>query len=280
MQLHNYVHTYVGDETNMGTIPFAAADPIFWLHHCNIDRLWAAWNASGGQNPVTINGANWADIRFVFANAEGERVETSISNISDSNTLTYRYDTLPDARPGSAIASGGSTGGGGSVLLKSVTLGAASTASNTSARAAPVTLGWEPVKIILVPTAPQNALSVVTSRISRADPSHLILLLRDVTVQLNPRTAYQVFLNLPENASDDLQDKHYVGLLVFFGVETSADHDHRGGRDFEFDVTDLVKTLGTGPTLRGETFITIVPMGAPTASSRPTISGGIELQRR
>ncbi len=27
----------------MGGTEKAARDPIFWLHHCNIDRLWAVW---------------------------------------------------------------------------------------------------------------------------------------------------------------------------------------------------------------------------------------------
>ena len=28
----------------MGTY-LSPLDPIFWLHHCNIDRLWASWAA-------------------------------------------------------------------------------------------------------------------------------------------------------------------------------------------------------------------------------------------
>ena len=32
----------------MGSVPTAAQDPIFWLHHCNIDRLWNLWLAQGG----------------------------------------------------------------------------------------------------------------------------------------------------------------------------------------------------------------------------------------
>ena len=47
--LHGNVHVEVGDETNMGTVPNAAGDPIFWLHHCNIDRLWASWNAASRE---------------------------------------------------------------------------------------------------------------------------------------------------------------------------------------------------------------------------------------
>ena len=25
-------------------------DPVFWLHHANVDRLWAQWQASYGIN--------------------------------------------------------------------------------------------------------------------------------------------------------------------------------------------------------------------------------------
>ncbi|MEE4189279.1 MAG: tyrosinase family protein, partial [Roseobacter sp.] len=46
---HNFVHVMLGG--NFPGAPtgwmfdpdFAALDPVFWLHHCNIDRLWAAW---------------------------------------------------------------------------------------------------------------------------------------------------------------------------------------------------------------------------------------------
>ena len=27
----------------MGSVPTAAYDPIFWAHHCMIDRLWYLW---------------------------------------------------------------------------------------------------------------------------------------------------------------------------------------------------------------------------------------------
>ncbi len=38
---HNMVHVGVGGD--MGQVPFAAKDPVFWLHHCNVDRLWSLW---------------------------------------------------------------------------------------------------------------------------------------------------------------------------------------------------------------------------------------------
>lgn len=38
---HGNVHVWVGG--HMGDIQFAAYDPIFWAHHCMIDRLWWMW---------------------------------------------------------------------------------------------------------------------------------------------------------------------------------------------------------------------------------------------
>jgi tyrosinase len=38
---HGAVHMWVGG--HMEDIPFAAYDPIFWAHHCMIDRLWRKW---------------------------------------------------------------------------------------------------------------------------------------------------------------------------------------------------------------------------------------------
>eukprot|EP00457_Paulinella_chromatophora_P001876 gb/GEZN01001878.1/.p1 GENE.gb/GEZN01001878.1/~~gb/GEZN01001878.1/.p1 ORF type:complete len:764 (+),score=110.72 gb/GEZN01001878.1/:23-2314(+) len=35
---HNMIHVTVG--APMNSVPFAAFDPIFWLHHCNVDRIY------------------------------------------------------------------------------------------------------------------------------------------------------------------------------------------------------------------------------------------------
>lgn len=41
-QTHNSGHNFIGG--HMGGA-FSPNDPIFWLHHANIDRLWARWQA-------------------------------------------------------------------------------------------------------------------------------------------------------------------------------------------------------------------------------------------
>ncbi len=55
---HNDVHGWVGG--TMASIPTAPADPVFWLHHAQIDRLWSLWQAkpsNAGKNPA-LSGSN------------------------------------------------------------------------------------------------------------------------------------------------------------------------------------------------------------------------------
>jgi tyrosinase len=39
--IHDGIHVWVGG--TMGNITTAAYDPLFWAHHCMIDRLWYLW---------------------------------------------------------------------------------------------------------------------------------------------------------------------------------------------------------------------------------------------
>src|SRR5262249_33022888 len=51
-ELHNRVHNWVGG--SMLSITSSPEDPVFWLLHANIDRLWAQWqaaNPSDGYDP-------------------------------------------------------------------------------------------------------------------------------------------------------------------------------------------------------------------------------------
>ncbi|WP_257389407.1 tyrosinase family protein, partial [Tahibacter caeni] len=97
--LHGNVHVLTGNTVNMGAVPWAARDPIFWLHHCNIDRLWASWNANGGVNPR----APWNDDTFVFADVKGNRVVAKVSDYFDIATLGYSYDRL-EPKPKAMLA--------------------------------------------------------------------------------------------------------------------------------------------------------------------------------
>ena len=48
MIAHGIVHTVFGSQ--MGQC-FSPADPVFWMHHAFIDRIWYVWQQGGPQQP-------------------------------------------------------------------------------------------------------------------------------------------------------------------------------------------------------------------------------------
>lgn len=58
--IHNSGHVWVGG--SMGSIMTAPCDPVFWMHHCEIDRIWFEWQAANpGQNPALAGAAATMD---------------------------------------------------------------------------------------------------------------------------------------------------------------------------------------------------------------------------
>ena len=51
--IHDGIHVWVGGiGGDMASVPFATWDPIFWSHHCMIDRLWWLWQLRHGINNI------------------------------------------------------------------------------------------------------------------------------------------------------------------------------------------------------------------------------------
>lgn len=89
--LHGSVHVLTGNSVGMGSVPWAANDPVFWMHHCNIDRMWASWNRNGGCNPTD---ASWLNHSFTFPDANGNSVVATIKDFKAIGPLNYSYDTF------------------------------------------------------------------------------------------------------------------------------------------------------------------------------------------
>ena len=100
---HNKVHVEVGGHDGsigglMGDPGLAALDPIFYLHHCNIDRMWAAWNNAGNTNPTD---ANWlagpaaiGEREFIMPMADGSSWVYTPKDVNDTYSLGYTYEDL------------------------------------------------------------------------------------------------------------------------------------------------------------------------------------------
>jgi tyrosinase len=98
---HGLIHDMVGGD--MGEVPTAAADPIFWVHHCHIDRLWAAWINAGGGRRLPNAGDPWFNRSFTF-NISGSWT-LGVSDLTDTTHLNYTYSdlALPAIPPGSIV---------------------------------------------------------------------------------------------------------------------------------------------------------------------------------
>jgi len=88
---HGAVHNQIGGW--MKNPDTAAQDPIFWLHHANIDRIWAVWNErEGGANP---NAKPWREQGFEFFDADGKPAAKTCEEVTATALLGYTYDPDP-----------------------------------------------------------------------------------------------------------------------------------------------------------------------------------------
>ena len=258
----------------MGSVPTAANDPIFWLHHCNIDRLWAAWSSAGNQAPAQTGAKKWSATKFVFVGPDGARAEAAIDTVADPARLPYGYDNLPAlARP--RVLTAGRKVAENTLLQSPRAAGRA--ARNGAAR---VELGAAPTTVPMTAVAAQASLRALAPGAGRSAAGRVVLSLRELQAQRDPGMTYEVFVDLPLGAPPEVADQHYVGLINFFGVAASSGHGGHGGRDVELDVTDVISRLNSSGRLLDRTAITLVPVGTPAPSSAPAIAGGIEVRTR
>ena len=112
---HNMVHGALGGGSDpdwprrpgsrppgfMSLFSTAPLDPMFWLHHCNIDRLWEVWTQRQKQlgnldrNPKL---PGWQKVSFQFHDAAGQPVPMKVEQTLDTRVapLSYEYEESTD----------------------------------------------------------------------------------------------------------------------------------------------------------------------------------------
>ncbi|MBX9628489.1 MAG: tyrosinase family protein, partial [Gemmataceae bacterium] len=242
---HGAIHVITGGPGgNMSAVSRAARDPIFWLHHGNIDRLWDRWlNLGGGRaNP---SDPTFLDTQYSFADETGATVTTKVRDILSSATLGYRYDDTPNPAVAAAMA----------LTTAAVAPPAATLAATSSAPAEALDkveakpLGFEVARVKLAPVP--DARAALAQAFPATGGPRVLVAVEGVTADRPPGYAVGVYLNLPPDASAEERRRYYVGTLDFFG-KTKADeraaHGHGGGGGFTqtFDATALAARLQGG----------------------------------
>jgi Common central domain of tyrosinase/Polyphenol oxidase middle domain len=253
---HNVIHVQVGGNNNPPCLAglmidpgCAALDPIFWLHHANIDRLWNNWIALGGGRANPTDTA-WLDQAFTLYDETGTEVTLTCAEVLDTATqLDYVYDDEP--------------------IEPAVVMPTPPPPPSESARSprppqlvaatdTPVTLVGQPASVTLsVPTSTRERVareSVAAAAAASGGQSAIYLNVEDIDAPKNPGVVYGVFLNVPGGAPSgreagraEARAKYHVGNITLFGIEAvnNPDAERHGvpGLRHTFDITKVAAEL-------------------------------------
>ena len=94
--LHNMVHVWVGGDMGPASSP---NDPAFFLNHCNVDRIWSAWQAQNPNRPY-VPAAGTEPAAQLFRHRRSDPLyslltatEPLVSQVLRPDQF-YAYDTL------------------------------------------------------------------------------------------------------------------------------------------------------------------------------------------
>ncbi|SMH36975.1 tyrosinase family protein [Azospirillum agricola] len=226
---HNTGHVVVGGTQGHMGDGMSPLDPIFWLHHCMVDRMWAAWQARGNATPpLDKNYSNQ------FVDGQGKPV-TGITSAGSLNypALGYIYDGITP--PAQSVLTASARRLSGSAASKPVAASTQPVAFNGSAV---TTIGLD------TPAGAPRSLEA-------AAPGGRLL--ADVAVGSAPTLSpllVNVFVNKPDaTAETPYTDPHFVGTFSFFG----GHRNHAMPLNFVLDLTKVAGQLtadGSDPTLQ------------------------------
>ncbi|MGW6574151.1 tyrosinase family protein [Streptomyces sp. NPDC054945] len=248
---HNAVHSHIGRW--MGRTDTAALDPIFWLHHANIDRLWFAWASRPGHGNPTD--PRWITQEYRFFDADGSERRLAASAVVDiADQLGYTYESpvpvapppppppAPPPSPLPEVSMSRPNESEPSPPRRREMAGASLRTVQLVGHAASVT----------VPIDERTTRSLGLALgvpVPEAD-RRVYLNVEDIEGEENPERVYGIYVNLPEGvspeASPEVTESHRVGNLSFFGIERAQDprgDEHPHGLRVTVEITPLVRRL-------------------------------------
>jgi hypothetical protein len=239
--IHGHIHCTVGNgclAPYIGIVPFAGNDPLFWLHHANIDRLWECWTNFHGEKSNPVSDENWMKTTFAFVDEKGNRVEMKVSELFDSKgPIDYRYANFsqcfrvePKAAP-VVVA-------GGRFLAES----RKSSLDIASTERVVVSSANQEIALQRRTDQEGNEATLLATRPNSLRPSKVKLRLENIELKSDPGASIAV--NLIDSKS---KQREFVGVISFFGAfDHGASHVQAGKmpwNSFTFDVTTQFQKL-------------------------------------
>jgi tyrosinase len=264
---HDQVHVRVSGDMRSFMSPL---DPIFWLHHCNIDRLWDSWNRSGRTN---TRNSLWRNFAFngQFVTPSGTSTapfNIPVSGLQNIESLGYNYvppglvAAAPQVRALEtlqfAIAPKPVDFSKLQVAarVQDVPLARIDTPVNVTIRLEqPETSALESIRPIAPPANIRSSRQVQARQ-------RVLAIIGDVAPPEPGNAEVRVFINHPDLKPDTSeQDRHFVGSFTFFGTEHA---NHQGNFSFLLDLTETIRRLNIAEVNLGDGLnVQLVPVPIP-----------------
>ncbi|WP_223830376.1 tyrosinase family protein [Nocardiopsis quinghaiensis] len=226
---HGQVHGSTGGL--MGAVPTAAGDPVFWLHHANVDRFWAAW-LTRHQVPLAWR---WPEVRPKHATDDPDLPYLLRDENGGRHTLEGPVFTFPrGAYTYESLTDGTGTGEAPSAFLVA---GMPQGAATFSVADEVTYLGAEP--IALSPGIGRSDADTIEAAVESGD--RVVLTFEGVRADAAPCTTFLVFLGEDESDTDP-DGPAFVGHLTFF-ENVGPRAAHPDGTRLSFDVTETLRQL-------------------------------------
>jgi tyrosinase len=289
---HHNVHNIVG---GIMASARSALDPIFMMHHCNIDRIWAVWNAPPLNNQNSSDPL-WSGMTFQnnFFNPDGSFYSPNVSDLYVPETLGYTYG-LPAApvaatAPPAVLALGeklktlyGTPNVTDAAGINTYTAKNDQQMIAAANKPLDISVNVDRSLVIAVarrrpPSAGTELLDFNAAREQAASGTRALAFLRDVTVAQHQDTLYRVFIDCDYLSQDTpISDPHYVGTFGIFGDH--GEHPGHGGRpaakpSIAVDLTRAIQRVyGSAVDPSGRIRVQILPVpNAPKAGPIGTAS--------
>lgn len=262
---HNNGHVVTGSgDGHMGD-GMSPLDPAFWLHHCNIDRIWAEWQFAGNGTPDIVKDYSG---QFVGTNGgvlSGNFTANSARNLASMNVT---YDTLPVLDPAqdmrvsmlqSALDSSDIRGISSKVIIKPQVIGASG--GLLAARTfIPADLTIEVDDFVSAVFSPRAFLSPQTSNRNTAaiEDSRILARLSGIKGRGDvSKIIFNVFINCPYLSPETpSNDPYYADTFSFFMPLT----DHHEA-EVIVDITEpLRKQAGEGRIDTSDIKVQLMPI--------------------
>jgi tyrosinase len=252
---HSDIHMGIGG--NMGAVPTAARDPIFWLHHCNIDRLLAAWVNHGGQI-VDQSGVFDNHYKFPIQALPDLVPLAAMSDMANPVPFGVAYESLavPFAQAPSPIARPPVTQIRGASTRK---IGPQTFAFDLPQSTSVSSQGLS-VRFTRPARSDRTMISILSSQPLEAATS-LTVVLDGVRIGAPSRglSGYDIYLNLPDGTTTDPRLFKIVSIPLFaLTVEPMTDMSMT--QNFRFPLLGSLKANGG---LGSSLVISLVPRIAP-----------------